>query len=109
MTAIITLARLREHDACEDQCVLFEKYFGDTFIVTVDACLAVAGVFDWNWGARHLLRAPARRAYEEATAPARRAYEEATAAARRAFQEATATAWRAIQEAKERARLAQQE
>jgi hypothetical protein len=108
MTAIITLKHLRNLDACEAQCVLFEKHFGDTFNVTVEACLAVAGVVDWNWGAQHLLRAPARRAYEEATAAALRAFQEATATARRAY-EATAAARRAFREATATARRAYEE
>jgi len=79
MTAI-TLERLRELGACQDQLDAFRGLFGDSVTPTLDLCMAHASGFNWDWAAR-LLSSGARRAYEEARAIANCAYDEAKASA----------------------------
>jgi hypothetical protein len=97
MTRTLTLARLEALNACRPQLEEFKRRFGAGGEVTLEKCLAVAQVFDWDWAARYLLSPAAKRAYDEA--PGRRAYDEAMAAAWRAYNEAMAPVWRAYNEA----------
>ena len=89
----ITIQMLHDKGACPDQVALFEELFGDVVEVTEEACIAVAGSFDWAWAARNLLTAPARVEYERVTAPARVEYERVTAAAWAEYERVTAAAW----------------
>ena len=77
----ITLAMLRQHNACADQVALFQQHFGTEVEITESVCVAVAPLFDWEWAARHLLTAPAQDAYDKATASAQDAYNKAKARA----------------------------
>jgi hypothetical protein len=120
MTRTLTLARLEALNACRPQLAEFKRRFGAGGEATLEKCLSVAQVFDWDWAARYLLSPAAKRAYNEAMAPARRAYNEAKAAAGRAYNEAMAAAdhayneamaaaWRAYNEAKAPAKRARNE
>ena len=95
----ITLKQLRRLNACEDQVLLFERFFGTGIEVTEALCLAHAQDFDWNWAAYNLLSPSAREAYGEARALARKAYDEALALAEKAYDEALALAGKAYDEA----------
>ena len=96
----ITLQQLIDAGACGDQRELFQQRYGDSVRVTKRECIAAAQLFDWDWAAQHLLSAPARRAWNEATTTARRAYHKALAPAQRAYDKATTPARRAYDEAR---------
>ena len=66
----ITLQQLVNRNACGSQVRLFKRRYGDSVRVTKHECIAAAQLFDWSWAARHLLPAPAQRAYNEALAVA---------------------------------------
>jgi hypothetical protein len=67
---LLTLARLREANACTDQCELFERMFGDSVVVTPELCGSVAADFLWDWAAEHLLPASAYAEYKRVRDPA---------------------------------------
>jgi hypothetical protein len=90
---MITADTLRAKGACQDQIDLFAQLFPDGVHVTVEAAVAVAGQFDWDWAARNLLSKKGMAAYEAAKAPAWAAYEAAEAPAWAAYEAATAPAW----------------
>ena len=94
----ITAERLAALGACRTQLASFREMFPEGAPLTVETALSVAGQFDWDWAARHLLSAPALKDYSEATAPALKAYNEATATAWKDYSEATATARKAYNE-----------
>lgn len=52
---VITAKMLEEKGACGDQVKLFRKMFGESAVVTVEGCIAVADKFDWYWAASELL------------------------------------------------------
>ena len=96
MADYITSQQLEDAGACQHQVSDFKKRFrAGRARVTIARAKALADVYDWRWAARHLLPAPARRAYMAATAPARRAYEAASKQARQDFNSALAEAWKA--------------
>jgi hypothetical protein len=95
----VTTALLRRKGACATQVDKFAALFPAGVEVTEALCIAHAPMFNWNWAARNLLRATARKAYEEACATARKAYEEACATAWKAYAEACAPARKAYAEA----------
>jgi hypothetical protein len=106
----ITLAQLREAKACESQVKLFEQVFGDS--VSFDNenfFVPYAQKFDFAWGARNLLSAPARKtSYEQYDLAektfdkqidlAEKTYDEQTALARKTFDEQYALAWKTYRE-----------
>jgi hypothetical protein len=47
----ITVAMLKEAGACKPQIEDFERRFGDEVEVTVEAAVAVAWEFNWDWAA----------------------------------------------------------
>ena len=103
MPAIITLQDLVDNGACADQRAEFVRRFGRSVEITVELCMSVAHVFDWNWAAAKLLKTPAWDAYEAATKPARDAYEAAKKTAWDACKAATKPAWAAYEAAKAKA------
>jgi hypothetical protein len=116
----VTTALLRRKGACATQVDKFAALFPAGVEVTEALCIAHAPMFNWNWAARSLLRAPARKAYDKACAtawkacdetcaPARKAYAEACAPARKAYEEACAPARKAYAEACAPARKAYEE
>jgi len=87
----ITTKMLKDAGACADQTAIFKKAWPKGCVVTLAACRrAVRLGLDLGWAAKHLLPAPAWKAYDEATAPAWKAYDEATAPAWKAYDEAMA-------------------
>ena len=90
----ITLAMLREKDACADQVAAFEAAFPSGRVtVTVAKARKFANVFAWNWAARAFLTTPAWAEYDRVRAPARAEYGRAKAPARAEYDRAMATAW----------------
>lgn len=79
--APITVDTLIAKHACKDQVALFREHFPNGAPMTVEGAVAVANVFSWDWAAKHLLSATARKACEDATATARKAYNEVRATA----------------------------
>lgn len=69
MSRDLTLEQLRQKGACADQARFFRAIFGERAEVTIESCVAMADVFDWNWAALHLLSAPARAEYYSAMKP----------------------------------------
>ena len=67
---IITLKRLKFHDACKKQIRLFERTFGDSVEVTLELCLKHLPDFDYGWFACFCFSHAQRRAYNAATAKA---------------------------------------
>ena len=65
----ITLDMLYALNACEDQRDLFAATCGQEAVVTSNACVEVAPLFNWGWAARHLLPAPLLAEYERQVAP----------------------------------------
>lgn len=66
--ATLTLQQLIDAKACRSQLELFAARFGEAVDVTEDLAVSVAGDFDFNFAARHFLRAPAWAQYEAITA-----------------------------------------
>ncbi len=66
----LTLQRLVELDACEEQRTPFAEHFGKEVHVTERLCEKFAGVFYWDWAAQNLLIALARDEYRRAVVPA---------------------------------------
>lgn len=102
----ITLIMLKRAGACEEQVQEFERRYGQETTVTVDACLAVACVFNWHWAASHLLSDEALAAYKAVERPALVAYEAAERPAWEAYMdvqrpamEAYMAVWRPAMEA----------
>ena len=81
MRKTLTMAMLKKAGACQSQLDLFKTHFGKGGEVTLEKCLSVAGVFNWDWAAENLLSPPARAAYDAALAPAWAAYAAALATA----------------------------
>lgn len=69
MSRTVTLEQLRQKGACADQARLFRAVFGERAEVTIESCVAVADIFDWNWAALYLLSAPARAGYYSVMKP----------------------------------------
>ena len=91
---IITVAMLREKDACRDQVRIFEGLFGASAKPTLANCRKAVKVgLSLDWAASRLLPAPAWEAYDEAITPAQKVYEKAIAPARKAYDEACARAF----------------
>lgn len=67
--------------ACSDQVRLFRRLYPDGVDISVEACLAVADQFDWEWAAEYLLSQPARAEYDRAQQAAWAAYQRARHAA----------------------------
>ena len=88
----ITLMHLKKAGACANQVAQFKELFGAGVVVTRDLCLQHADVFDWGWGARELLPAPASAEYDRAVASACAEYDRAVASARAEYQRAKASA-----------------
>mgnify|MGYP001607011844 CR=1 FL=1 len=89
---LLKASRLVELGACQSQVKLFRRLFGAQVFVTVPRMVAVADSFDWNWGARNLLGAPALADYQRAIAPTWADYERARAPAWAEYQRAIAPA-----------------
>ena len=90
---IITTKLLERKDACISQVELFQATFGDEAEVTLENCLrAAAAGQDFDWAARHLLSATARKMFDETVAPARKMFDETVAKARKMFDETVAPA-----------------
>jgi hypothetical protein len=86
----ITLELLERKDACPPQRELFQSHFPNGVEVTVEGCVAVAGVFDWSWAAEYLLPHGGNDAYEDALAEAEKVYYDTTDAIWEAFDAAIA-------------------
>ena len=93
MTKKITLRILKAKGACKSQCKLFATLFPKGVEVTEALCIKHADDFNWDWGARHLLRASALAEYERATAPASAEYQRAKASAWDEYKRVDAPAW----------------
>lgn len=93
MPAIITLQDLVDNGACADQRAEFVRRFGRSVEITVELCMSVAHVFDWNWAAAKLLKTPAWDAYEAAKKTAWDACKAATKPAWAAYEAAKAKAF----------------
>src|SRR3990167_3989263 len=78
---LLTLQQLQDHRACRDQIQLFRELFGESAIVTVKACVAVADKFNWEWAAGHLLKASAYAEYDRVANPAYAEYNQVVALA----------------------------
>jgi hypothetical protein len=81
----ITLELLEEKRACLEQRGLFQTHFPDGFEVTVEGCVAVAGVFDWGWAAEYLLPYGGYGLYAEAYLAALKVYHPTVEAAWEVF------------------------
>ena len=81
MTKKITLRILKAKGACESQCERFAALFPEGVEVTEALCIKHADDFNWDWGARHLLRASAWDEYKCAKASASAEYQRAKASA----------------------------
>ena len=90
---LLKASRLVELGACSSQVAKFRELWGEQVYVTVPRMVAVADKFDWDWGARKLLSAPARAEYDRVTAAARAEYERVTAPAWAEYGRVRATAW----------------
>src|SRR3990167_2306304 len=90
---LLTLQQLQDHRACSDQIQLFRKLFDESAIVTVKACVAVADKFNWEWAARHLLKAIARAEYNRVKDPARKKYYWVVDLAWAEYKQVTDPAW----------------
>ena len=90
----VSIAWLREHDACPEQVRAFAKVFGRGEVHVTAARIRKAARLGLNlgWYARRALDAPAKKAYDEAGATAWKAYDEACAPAWKAYNEARAPA-----------------
>jgi len=86
----ITLELLEEKDACTTQRKLFQSHFPNGVEVTVEACVAVAGIFDWSWAAEYLLPYGGNSAFEDAFAEAEKVYYDTTDATWEAYEAAIA-------------------
>ncbi len=84
----LTLQRLVELDACEEQREIFAEMFGTEVEVTEELCAKVANTFDWNWAVKNLLDAAAHAEYERTV---NSAYAEYTRAIKSAYVEYTRT------------------
>jgi len=101
---IITVAMLREKDACRDQVRIFEGLFGASAKPTLANCRKAVKVgLSLDWAASRLLPAPAWEAYDEAITPAWEAYDEAITPAQKVYEKAIAPARKAYDEACARA------
>src|SRR3990167_6446838 len=91
----ITLKQIEAHQPCANQFRAARRLFGKQkrILVTVDAAVAVADRFDFDWLAENLLTPAAQKAYGEAAASAWKAYGEAAASAWKAYGEAAASAF----------------
>lgn len=58
---VVTVDLLRALGACGDQVEEFADLFGDSAVVTEEACAAHAHVFDWVWACEKLLTYEGRR------------------------------------------------
>ena len=96
MTKKITLRILKAKGACESQCERFATLFPKGVEVTEALCIKHADEFDWDWGAQHLLRAPAWSEYEYVKAPASAEYERVVASAWAEYKRATASVFAKI-------------
>jgi hypothetical protein len=67
---LITVKLLKSKGACAEQVNKFAALFPDGVEPTEALCFAHAQTFSWHWAAKKLLRAPARKAYNEAVAAA---------------------------------------
>ena len=77
--AKITYGMLVAQKACLEQREKFKELFPEGVEVTEEKVAEFSSVFDFDWAARNLLKAPLLAAYEEAKAPLWAAYEEAKA------------------------------
>ena len=89
----ITITMLKEKFACQEQIELFDSLFGCEVEVTRESCRAVASRFDWEWGAKNILSAPARAEYERICAPARAKYVRISDPARAEYVRISNQAW----------------
>src|ERR1700693_3758700 len=88
----LTAKILKDKGACEEQVALFEKYFPKGGKVTVEKCVKVAHLFNFDWAAQNLFLSSASVKYEKARAPASAKYEKARASASAKYKKATAPA-----------------
>ncbi len=95
----ITYKELQAKGACADQLALFKKHFGPSVVVTLEAVLAVADVFNWDWAARNLMSPKACKVYQDAIAPACKVYDDAIAPAQKAYRDAKMPIWKAYEDA----------
>ena len=88
MTApVVTLAMLRELNACEDQVALFSKLFptGEVEVTRESAAEAAVAGLEIGWGALNLLHGQFKRTFDAAMTEPRQAYSVAMAEADKAF------------------------
>ncbi len=95
----ITYQELQAKGACANQLALFKKHFGPSVVVTLEAVLAVADVFNWDWAARNLMSPKACKVYQDAIAPACKVYDDAIAPAQKAYRDAKMPIWKAYEDA----------
>src|SRR3990167_7482225 len=90
----ITLKQIKAHNPCREEYVKVRRFFGKRkrIAVTVKAAVAVAGQFNFDWLAEHLLTPAARAEYERATAAAWAEFKRATAPAWAEYDRARAAA-----------------
>jgi len=100
----ITLTQLYTAHARSDQVLLFKHFFGGEVEVTREFALQYASRFDFEWAAKTLLSALARKMYREATASVWKAYDEASKPAWKAYMKTTAPAWTTYRKATASAR-----
>ena len=77
---MIDVRLLKAKGACAPQVTRFRELFGDgPAPMTVEAAVAVASEFDWDWAAVNLLSAPAWKLYDETRDAAWKLYVETRA------------------------------
>ena len=94
----ITSAWLKARHACPEQIEVFSREWPKGVVVSLKVLKrAVELCLDLDWFAKRVLKAPAEKAYQEATASAEKAYQEAGASALKAYREARASdLWKAL-------------
>lgn len=78
---ILKASTLKELNACLDQVNLFRETWSASVRVTEARMVKVAALFEWSWGARRLLSAPALAEYECVAASAWAEYQRVKASA----------------------------
>lgn len=86
---ILTYQQLVEAKACYNQLALFRERYGDSVLVTVEAALEAAPLFNWNWAAMNLLTWEGREAFMAAFRPAQDTYKSAVRPAWKAYMAAS--------------------
>ena len=98
---IVTLQQLKDYKACDRQVELFEKYFGNSVVLTKRIIKKYCSKFDIDWLANEVLSDPLWKQYEDAVAPLRKQYEDAVAPLWKQYLEAKALTFFELYESKE--------